>query len=179
MQIGKTSIGLACLRGWGADKRRPVAVCQGAFLPMEWNLQQIPGTGQTLDYKQEGGQDINSHVDAPPAKIAQDFRLGSQGKQHQTHNGDTCPVVRLPELNLEWIVAEAENFRLTAKGDNTCPRDKGKAKAQGLGFDLTQRDQGNDRPQKYKAEFKNPADSTWKLLNGYLGGNHHGEGNEG
>ena len=158
MQIGKTSIGLACLSGWGANKRRPIAVCQGAFLPMEWNLQQIPGARQTLDHKQKGG---------------------SQRKQHQTHNGDTCPVVRLPELNLEWIVAEAENFRLTAKGDNTCPRDKGKAKAQGLGFDLTQRDQGNDRAQKYKAEFKNPADSTWKLLNGYLCGNNHGEGNEG
>ena len=85
MQIGKTSIGLACLRGWGANKRRPVAIRQGTFLPMEWNLQQISGARQTLDHKQKGGQDINSHVDAPPAKIAQDFRLGSQRKQHQTH----------------------------------------------------------------------------------------------
>jgi hypothetical protein len=140
MQIGKTSIWLDCLRDWGADKRRPVAICQGAFLPMEWNLQQIPGARQTLDHKQKGGQNIDSHMDAPPAKIAQDFRPGSQGKQHQTHNGDTCPVVRLPELDLEWIVVEAEYFRLTAKRNNTCPRNQGKGKAQDLGFDLTQRD---------------------------------------
>ena len=140
MQIGKTSIGLACLRGWGADKRRPVAICQGTLLPTERNLQQISGARQTLDHKQKGGQNINSHMNAPPAKIAQNFRPGSQGKQHQTHDGDTCPVVRLPELNLEWIVAEAEYFRLTAKSDNTCPRDEGKGKAQGLGFNLTQRD---------------------------------------
>jgi hypothetical protein len=74
---------------------------------------------------------------APPAKIAQNFRPSSQGKQHQAHNRNTCPVVRLPELNLEWIVAKTENFRLTAKSDNPCPRDEGKGKAQGLGFNLT------------------------------------------
>jgi hypothetical protein len=34
--------------------------------------------------------------------------------------------MRLPEPNLEWIVAEVKYFRLTAKTDNTWPRDEGK-----------------------------------------------------
>jgi hypothetical protein len=45
---------------------------------MEWNLQQITGASQTLDHKQKGGQNINSYMDSPPSKIAQDFRPGSQ-----------------------------------------------------------------------------------------------------
>ena len=120
------------MHGWcglGAHVGGPVAAFEGALLPMERDLQEVSGAGHALDHEQHRGQDIGADVQPAPAQVPQDLRPGAQGKQHQPHHGDARPVVGLPEVGLERVVAEAKHLRLGTQADHAGPGNQGKGEA--------------------------------------------------